>query len=452
MEKRYGIRIFPLVVGIIFISLSCQCGGKKYTKVIKVIFDMDQATTSYKNEGGKKIATAEFKYDPREAITDSLDNAGYKVVSPDDDNYDLVLKIMHRERARFTGRYTGDTSSKTVIEKMGFELHDKDGTLLLEEKRGPFAYEPMIFVKLSFIKDLVELVQIRLEKADETACWLESVSRRGDKASVKAIEKAGNPNYNAREEQLIVLKPIIRSHDFYSRTAAVRLLEELGYTADSFRDSAAFYIVKTYPFHRWSATSGERTPGAWAARQGVISVIKYGTTAIDLFIEDLKGKQTGGVVSKAKAILERLSDERWSEFNYAKFSSIGQNVQYVDRYAKTDFFSVRYFSYNKKLLGEVEVVNPQKASKVYSKVWDQQWNDYTINKLAEILDKGRDASNNSDFLKTGTSNPNYFKDVIEILGQIADNRVIQSIKNYIDHPKLAEDAKKALENIEKREQ
>jgi hypothetical protein len=40
--------------------------------------------------------------------------------------------------------------------------------------------------------------------------------------------------------------------------------------------------------------------------------------------------------------------------------------------------------------------------------------------------------------------------VIEILCTIADNRAIDSLKNYLNHPDLAENAKKAIEEIEKR--
>lgn len=464
MNKRHVTCMFLMVIGITFISFIGQSFGKskESTKVVRVIFDMDPATTMYKYEGDKQIAIPVFKYDPRKDITASLKKSGFKVVSQNSKNYDLSLKITHRERARQTGSYPGDTSSKTMIDHLGFVLEDKDGAILLKEGRGPFGtYVPMTAVKQSFIKDLVELVQIRIEKADETSCWIEFVSRKGDEASLKAIEKAGDPKYKAREEQLIALKPILRSHKFSSRVVSLHLLQALGYTPGSDMESAAFFIIQTYPFHRWSAQVGEMTPGAWAARQGVISVIRHGTTAIDLLVEDLKGKQDlnslrygvkdGGVATRAKAVLMRLSKEQWTKFGYSKRASIGRGVDYIDRKPESDFFHVKY-SDRGKVLGEVEVVNPERASKVYAGLWNQEWNDYAIKKLVEVLEKGRNVSIDEDYLKkTEINNRNYFRDVVDILGKIADSRAIQPLKSYLDHPKLAKDAKKAIENIEKRE-
>lgn len=172
----------------------------------------------------------------------------------------------------------------------------------------------MIHIKNSFVKDLVELVQIRIGKDDETSCWIEFVSRRGDEANVIAIEKAGDPKYSKRGEQIIALKPLLRSRDLSFRELSLRLLQALEYTPSSNAESAAFFIVQTYPFEAWMETKKEYSSDAWAARQGVIPVIRYGTAAIDLFVEDLKDKYWG----RAKAVLLRLSKERWAKFNYAK--------------------------------------------------------------------------------------------------------------------------------------
>jgi hypothetical protein len=450
-----------MAVVIAIISLSCQDRSTSIEnkKIIRVIFDMNPATIKYTYKGNKKIANPVFSHDPREEITASLKEAGFKVVSQNRKNYDLSLKIIYRERARQRGLYPGDTYHEIMINHIGFVLEDIAGAILLKEGRGPFGSdESMTAVKQSFIKDLVELVQILIEKANETSCWIEFVSRRGDEASVKAIEKAGDPKYTAREEQLILLEPMLRSHKISSRMVSLRLLQELRHTPSSNSDSAAISIVQSYPFHRWSATNIESTSGAWAARQGVIPVIRYGTTAIDLFVEDLKGKRyrggwgVGGVASRAMAVLMRLSRERWTKFGYAKWASIGRGVDYIDRKPESDFFHVKYFDWGNKLLGEVEVVNPKRASEVYYKVWNQEWNDYAIKKLVEILEKGKNVPIDEDNSKqTGIDNQNYFQAAIEILGEIADSQVIPLLKSYLDHPKLAEDAKKAIKNIEKRE-
>lgn len=465
MNKRHVTRMFLMAVVIAFISLSGQfCSkSKESTKVVRVIFDMDSATISYKD--GKKIPV--FNYDPREDITAGLKKAGFKVVLQDSKNYDLTLKITHKERARQTDRYPGDTSHKIMIDHIGLVLEDKDGAVLLHESRGPFSdiyintIRAMTNIKKRFVKDLVELVQIRIEKNDETSCWIEFVSRRGDKLAqlqnwrnkYAILEKAGDPMYSKREEQIIALKPLIRSRNSFLREVSQRLLQALGYTPSGNMESAAFFIVQTYPFHRWSATIGEMTHGAWAARQGVIPVIRYGTTAIDLFVEDLKFKYPGR--EKAVAVLLRLSKERWAKFGYAKKAS-NRKVEYIDYTPQCDFFHVKYFDpfgrAEDELFAEVEVVNPNRASEVYAGLWNQEWNNHAIKKLAEVLEEGRNVRIDKDSLKrAGIDNKNYFQDVIDILGKIADNRAIQLLKSYLAHPKLAENAKDAIENIEKRE-
>ena len=424
---------------------------------------MSPATTVYKK--GKAIAV--YKYDPRKSINVGLKKAGFKVVSKRSKSYDLTLKITYRERARQISRYPGDMSPpKIIIDHIGFVLEDKKGIKLLKIDRGPFGlYTSMKNIKQAFIKDLVELVRIRIKKPDETSCWIEFVSKRGDNSSTKAIQLAGDSTYKHREIQLQVLKPLLRSHNVSVRVISQRLLKTLNYTPTNKIEKAALFIIQTYPFHRWSAQVGEMKPGAWAARQGVISVIRYGTTAIDLFVEDLKGKQNlntlyygvedGGVATRAKSVLLRISKKRWAKFGYTKYSSIGRNVVYVDHKPKTDFFKVKYFSdWGKlKLIGEVEVVNPQKASEVYSKVWKQEWNDYAIKKLNDVLIKGKNVSNIKVYLKrNGIDNRNYFEDVINILGKIADNRAIAPLKNYLSHPKLANKVQKAIKEIGKRRQ
>ncbi|MFC1550730.1 hypothetical protein ACFL46_05495 [Candidatus Neomarinimicrobiota bacterium] len=485
MEKRHLTQIILMVVGIIYISFSAQsCDkgkesikdnkvkpdkivgvkekGKEYSKVVRVIMEMDSGTTSYVHEGDKEIAVPVFEYDPRKEIATALKKATFKAVSSKSEKYDLTLRITHRERVRRSSGSQYDLSTETVIDHIGFVLEDKDSVVLIEDERGPFSsYASKAYAKQDFVNDLVALVEIRIEKPDETTSWIEFVSRRGDNASEKAIVKAGDPTYSVRDKQLIILKPLLRSHKISSRVVSERLLRTLEYMPSSYMDRAVLSIIQTYPFHRWSARGGEMTADAWAARQGVISVIKHETTAIDLFLEDLTGKQElnffrygvrdGGVATRAKTVLMRLSKGRWTKFDYDKFASIGNSVKIIDRNSEFDFFQVKYFDYNQTLLGEVEVVNPKRASEIYSKLWNQEWNNYTINKLIEILKNGRNTNIDKDALKNiGIDNNNYFQDIIEILGEISNDQAIPVLNTYLDHPILADSAKKAIESIEAR--
>jgi len=453
-----------MAVVIAFISLSGQfCSkSKESTKVIRVIFNLSASQIRYEYEDNKKIEKPVFNYDPREDITAGLKKAGFKVVSQDSKNYDLTLNITHIERARQERGGLGTKSPvRILIANIGFVLKDKDGAALLRYSRGAagniygrFTISSMTNIKNSFVKDLVELVQIRSEKDDETSCWIEFVSRRGDKLAQLGgrralLEKAGDPMYSKREEQIIALKPMIRSRDFFLRVDSQRVLQALGYTPSNITESAAFLIVQTYPFHEWH---GGRLPeGEWAARQGVIPVIRYGTMAIDLIVEDLKVKYP----SRAKDVLLRLSKERWAQFDYLK-KALNRRIEFIDYTPQCDFFHVKYFDPfgrgKDKLFAEVEVVNPNRASEVYAGLWNQEWNSYAVEKLAKVLEAGRNVRIDKNSLKrTGIDNENYFQDVIEILGKIADTQSIQLLNSYLAHPKLGENTKVAIENIEKRE-
>jgi hypothetical protein len=159
------------------------------------------------------------------------------------------------------------------------------------------------------------------------------------------------------------------------------------------------------------------------------------------------------VATRANSVLLRLSTERWTKFGYSKYASIGREVKYEVNKPNTDFFKVEYFtSFGElKSLGLVEVVNPDKAPDAYSKVWNQEWNDYATKKLVEVLNRLKNVSNEETYMKNeGIDNRNYFENVIDILGKIADNQAIAALKNYLTHSKFADNAKKAIKEIENR--
>ena len=128
-------------------------------------------------------------------------------------------------------------------------------------------------------------------------------------------------------------------------------------------------------------------------------------------------------------------------------------MKYVEHKPESDFFNVKYFDVFKKILiAEVEVVNPKKALEIYSKFWDQEWNDYTIKQLVDVLKNDINiGTDKNDLMKAGIDNKNYFRDIIEILGEIADSRINQELETLLANPKLAMDAKKAIEKINSKE-
>ena len=177
--------------------------------VVRVIFDMNPATIRYRYEGDKQIPVSVFEYDPRKNITASLEKSGFKVVSQDSTHYDLGLLITHRERARQTGRYPGDTSRKIMIDHIGFVLEDKDGAILLKEGRGPFGtYESMTTVKQSFVKDLVELVQKKAieeaqsKKVEKPEEELKPVPVKKEEAQVRFEKALGTETEREKKEQI----------------------------------------------------------------------------------------------------------------------------------------------------------------------------------------------------------------------------------------------------------
>ena len=262
---------------------------------------------------------------------------------------------------------------------------------------------------------------------------------------------------NWRQKQLSVLEPLLkqhlRSHYLATRDVACLCLKELEWIPSCKADSSAFFIPQTYPFARWSSTVGESSLDAWAARQGVISVIKYDTSAIDLLIKDLEGfpelgrtrlgLMDGGVASRAKAILKRLSKENWNRFEYT--SGLGSNVKIIS--ANGDFHTVEYrYSFR-----QADVINPERAKDVLSTFWNQGWNEYAIERLVAVLDTFKSINHEKDYkvylIDNVIDNRNYFQDIIEILGSIGDSNVVDELKFYLNNPELGDITKKSMTEI-----
>lgn len=160
--KRSQAGIISLILVLALVSLAgfglSGCNGSK--KVIRVIFDMDPATVEY-DDG---VPNPVFEFDTRPGIEQGLKKAGFKVVAENKKNYDLTLRVTHRERARQTGSYVGDTSHVIMIDHFGYVLEDKDGEVLLEEASGPFGtHENMAKLKDSLVEELLNAIEGYLE-------------------------------------------------------------------------------------------------------------------------------------------------------------------------------------------------------------------------------------------------------------------------------------------------
>ena len=430
MNKRHVTRNFLIVVVIAFISLTGQncLSSTKNKKVIRVIFDMNPATIRYKD--GEKIPV--FKFDPRKDITASLKKAGFRVVSQDSKNYDLTLKINHIERARQTGRYSGDLSHKIMIDHIAFVLEDKDGAILLKEGRGPFGtYESMTAVKQSFVKDLPKLVIHRLQAKDEVSFQISLLKTKGfDKKRFERLSELKDPR------AIEAITPFLRECYAPNRWYPKFVLWDLGYNPEGVEERAVFDIVDLVrPFrgHR------EKMDRARKIKKNVRVILAYyGLTAIELFLEDLtcevmKNYYEGDAASKnAKKALNMLTLNNWRK-------GWGRGVVYLDRFSieNITYLSTEEVKKRLKITDESRRVNRSKFVNLY----DPAWNIYAVKQLINALKQ--DNTPIKDKVR-------YLKDVIEILGTIADNRAIDSLKNYLGHPELAENAKKAIEEIEKR--
>jgi hypothetical protein len=445
---------------------------KQRQRTIRAVFEIQPAESRIVYEGESEYL--ELQYDPSNDIISGLQRAGFTVVTDGSADADMVATVRHKEvaYARRSGREV--TSQTVAIDSMMFRLTDADSNDLLTPVRfykfdyARGAYHPdwvdMAKIKETFVNNLVELVAIRSEEDDETSAWIEFVRRRGERATVREIHRAADSSYNHREEQLRVLVPLLelylRSHELRERVVAASCLQEFDWTPTNMVDSAAFSIIDTYPYEESGVPWGDRehSPDAWAAKQGVIPVMKYGTLAIDFLIEDLEGFRVSGrdvyglrdgdVPTRAKAILERLSKENWNRFRYP----LRPRGEVID--TNPGFETVEYYvasplrGINIPHKRRVEAI---RTTEVFSDTWSQHWNDHAIERLVDILETGRTTGTDSDYLREkGISNRDYFKDVIEILGAIGDSRAIEVLRLYVDHSELGKVANEAIAQIRDR--
>ncbi len=433
---------------IILIGLSCifstKCGKAK----LRILILSEIVAAQFEVNGEEKVPV--YSFDPRKEIQKSLKGAGFKVVLREDQNYDYLLRVIQKEYA-YKHRLIKD-GFMLGVELFTYKLSDSQGAVLLNERRNPY---PGTKAQIqAVIRELTQFVQLRTQVADDASFWLKIVKLKGKDARPEEILKIGSLKGNQKKQQVALLEPYLRSHKSPQRFFAYGALKLVGYSPDTPLKKAAFYIANNYMWARWSYNVGENSKEAWAGRQGVISIIKYDTAAIDLLVEDLRADRT--IVPYAKAALKRLTEKNWSRFgswsrSFAK-STDNDNVKMMDTNERdNDFWRVIYKYSLNPLVGEVEVVNPKKAIQVYSRLWDPRWNVYGVERLTKILENVKTLTIDKDYFKRNDiENEYFFHYVIEILGEIGDTSTVQTLNSYVDHPKLGEFAEKAIEKIIKR--
>lgn len=438
---------------IILIGLSCifstKCGEAKLR--ILILCEIDAAQFEFNGE--EKVPV--YSFDPRKEIQKSLKGAGFKVVLREGQNYDYLLRVIQKEYA-YKHRLKKD-GFLLGVELFTYKLSDSQGAVLLNERRNPY---PGTKAQIqAVIRELTQFVQLRTQVADDASFWIKIVKLKGKDARPEEILKIGSLKGYQKKQQVALLEPYLRSHQEPQRFFAYGALKLVGYSPDTPLKKAAFYIANNYMWARWSANVGEGSKEAWAARQGVIPIIKYDTAAIALLVEDLRADWT--IAPYAKAALKRLTKKNWSRF-FGYYKSRGghslskwtndDEVKMLDANERDDdFWRVIYTYILNPLVGEVEVVNPKKAIQVYSRLWDPRWNVYGVERLTKILENVKTLTIDKDYFKRNDiENEYFFHYVIEILGEIGDTSTVQTLNSYVDHPKLGKFAEKAIEKIIKR--
>jgi hypothetical protein len=400
--------------------------------VIRVIFTMDPGREEYKDG----IPHPVFFYDPRAIIKQKLVDAGFEVVAEDSEEYDLTLRILHRERARATGSYPGDifyspggTSSKMMIDSLEFTLEDGDSNVLLTEVRGPFGtYDNMSVVRDSIAEEVPILIKLRLEAEDEVSYIIARLEQMGvERHLLKRLSTLADP------KAIEGLRPFLRDCWGPMRWEVKYTLMDLGYEPLSTRENAAFDMVDLVsPFWRRPSSSRPEKVNP----KTIIAL--YGLTAIELFLEDLKCDVNKGKIDEAatsenaKVALCMLTEVNWAK-------QWGQGKVYLDKFKidKIEYLDQEEVKARLGISDKKDFFDRKNVIKLY----DQAWNTYAVTQLINALNEENEDVEDKD---------RYLKNIIDILGEIANAQAIGPLENYLAYPELAEYVEKAIEAIESR--
>lgn len=466
MPGRKRCKAFIIVVIVISMvtCFYCNKGEKESTeskikKSIHVVFNMSSATVEYK--GNKKVPV--FVMDPRESILGHLKDAGFKVLTKEDKPYDLKLVVEYHERASYSSQYPGgirDRATRISINDFNFTLSDTSGEQLLYEEFQTNSRPPGVRSADTFdwfCKEIPQLILGRLEAENELSFL---ISRIQTEDFVKILERPGGLNLLKRIESfqdssaINVILPFLRVGNHFARWRVKYTLYALGYRPQSIKEKAAWEIID---FERpLGLNTKEEAAIPWGIQIQVTGsrgkkmhsdplkvnyfIAYYGLDGINLLLEDLKVKRRknyfNSIQDQAKKGLCMLSKQNWRK----TWGSRG--IVYL-KYFNLD--KIAYLSKQevyRKLGSKIEPPPFGKGSgsidrKYFSSLFREEWNTHaTENLIADLNDT--------------LSSEIYLKDVIIILGEIANRNAVESLQPFLTDEMLKEEAEKAIHKIESR--
>ncbi len=407
MKKFHILKYFILVFLFLFCSQVYSANPEKTEiqaskKVIKVTFDLSPHAIDYSYRNNKKIETPVFEYNTRRDVIKNLEGAGFRIVADSNKNYDLMLNIKYEEREVLggAGQFLYATAS------FNFTLKDKHGITILKLSHGqrnlPAEAKNYITKKLS------GMIKGRLQAADEVS-FLISKLKQGSSLSypVKMELVRSNSLLLKRLQELNdtrakdIFVAFLRSYSWSQRSTARSALLKLGYKPPKGSlDEAAFEMVKT---------------GA------DLEIIKtLGSPAIERIIEDIKclyitGRSWGGGgltgMNSLESVLKALTEEKIS-------------------------------------LVVLRTIRNKEGRFVKEKIkWKQEWNDTAVTKLIEVITTEHEEHDSFKKPKSTFQNKNFYDLAIDILGEIADERAIETIRGYLAAHPESTTAKKAIKKI-----
>lgn len=486
MSGKIKLNVLIIIIFLfnVFSSNSCSKGTDETTESeikinILVVFNMSPSTIEYKDN--KKIPI--YAYDPREEIKKYLKDAGIKAVEKDDKPHELKLKVEYHERARSTSSYPGDPVRKTSvsISDFSFTLYDGSGQKLLYEQYDPAGEVPGTKVVDSlarFNEKIPQLIFGRLEAEDEISFLISRIKKED---FLKKLNRSGGLKLLRRIEgfqdrrAIDPILPFLRVGSNYARWRVKYTLFALGYEPQSIEEKASWEIIdferpmglnrKEQEAIPWGVRRMSRGPQGLVERGDPLGtkhyILYYGLHGIELLLEDLKQERRSNawnaIPEHAKSSLCLLIKKNWKK-------AWGSGSVYLDDYPLEKITHLSAEELNRKFKSKIEPP-PRWAKgkgsidrKHFASFFRQEWNDYATDRLIKDLNEvmgiietmEQQQYTDKESLANALSKYRYLKDVLLILGEIGDKRVIDALKPCLSRSFGQAVVKEAIQKIESR--
>lgn len=486
---KFNVLIIIMFLFNIFIIYSCNKGTdnkgtdetteSKIKINILVVFNMSPSTIEYKDN--KEIPV--FAYDPRDEIKTYLKEAGFKAVETDDKPHELKLEVEYHERARGTSRYPGDSVRKTSISisDFSFTLYDESGQKLLYEEYDPAGEAPgtKVIDSLAWFNEKIpQLILGRLEAEDEVSFLISRIQKED---FFKKLKRLGGLKLLKQLEgfqdrrAIDPIIPFLRVGSNYARWRVKYTLFALGYEPQSIEEKAAWEIIdferpmglnlKEEEAIRWGVRRESTGPQGSVWRGDPLGtkhyILYYGLHGIELLLEDLKQERRSNawnaIPEHAKSSLCLLIKKNWKK-------AWGSGSVYLDDYPLEKITYLSAEELNRKFKSKIEPP-PRWAKgkgsidrKHFASFFRQEWNDYATDRLIKDLNEvmgiietmEQQRYTDKESLANALSKYRYLKDVLLILGEIGDKRVIDALKPCLSRSFGQAGVKEAIQKIESR--